>query len=139
PMALLCADLKHLSNYAMVSNPAYKIMRHLLPGPYTFILPATREVPKRMLMKQHTVGIRVPDNNVMQELVRELGQPVVNTSAELPDSGLFVNAEDIEDHLGKQLGCVVDGGILLDERSTVIDLTNDEPILLRQGKGPFNI
>lgn len=137
PMALLCADLKQLSVYAHVTTPAYKIMRRLLPGPYTFILDATREVPKRMLMKQKTVGIRVPDNRVVQDLVKELGQPIISTSAELPDYGLFLNAEDIEDHIGKQLGCVIDGEVLPDERSTVIDLRKEEPVVTRRGKGPF--
>ena len=138
PMALLCADLKHISVYARVSNPAYKVMRHLLPGPYTFILEATREVPKRMLTKQRTVGIRVPDNQVIQDLVNELGEPILTTSAEVPDYGLFLNAEDIEERLGKQLGCVIDGGILPDERSTMVDLSNETPIVLREGKGSLN-
>jgi len=85
PMSLLCSDLKHLSIYAHVSTPAYKVMRHLLPGPYTFVLPATREVPKLMLRKQRTVGLRVPDNRVIQALVAELGHSVINTSAQISD------------------------------------------------------
>lgn len=139
PMALLCADLKSVARYAHVSTPAYKIMRHLLPGPFTFILPATHEVPKLMLMKQHTVGIRVPDNKVIQDLVLEVGQPILSTSAEVPDYELFITAEDVEDALGKQLAYIIDGGILPDERSTVVDLTGDEPVVLRQGKGNFQI
>ncbi len=139
PMAVLCADLKSVSLYAHVPTPAYKIMRHLLPGPYTFVLSATREVPKLMLMKQRTVGIRVPDNLILQDLVRELHQPMVTTSAEISEEALLLTAEDIEDRLGKQLGCVIDGGLLPDERSTVIDLTNEVPIILRQGKGAFII
>jgi len=135
PMSLLCSDLKHLSVFAHVSTPAYKVMRHLLPGPYTFVLPATREVPKLMLRKQRTVGIRVPANTVIHDLVIELGHPIISTSAELLDDGLFLTAEDIEERLGKQLGCVIDGGILTDERSTVIDLTNEEPAVVRWGKG----
>lgn len=137
PMALLCSDLKSISVYAHVSNPAYKIMRRLLPGPFTFVLEATREVPKLMLMKQKTVGIRVPDNNIVSDLVRELHHPMLSTSAEIPDYSLFLTAEDIEERLGKQLGCVIDGGLLPDERSTVIDLTKDEPVILRRGKGRF--
>lgn len=139
PMSLICSDLKHLSIYAHVSTPAYKVMRHLLPGPYTFVLPATREVPKLMLRKQHTVGIRVPDNRVIQALVAELGHPVINTSAQILDEELFLTAEDIEDRLGNQLGCVIDGSLLTDERSTVIDLTNDEPVVVRRGKGEFEL
>jgi tRNA threonylcarbamoyl adenosine modification protein (Sua5/YciO/YrdC/YwlC family) len=137
PMALLVDDLSTAALYGRISNPAYKIMRRLLPGPYTFVLKATHEVPKLMLMKQHTIGIRAPDNRIVQELVRELGHPILSTSAEIPDHGLFLEAEDIEAAIGKQLGCVIDGGLLPDERSTIIDLTNDEPLVLRQGKGPF--
>lgn len=137
PMALLCADLKHISIYARVSNPAYKVMRHLLPGPYTFILEATREVPKRMLMKQRTVGIRVPDSRVVQELVQELDEPILCTSAEIAEYGVFLTAEDIEERLGKQLGCIVDGGLLPDKRSTIVDLSDESPVVLRDGKGPF--
>ncbi|RJP76050.1 MAG: threonylcarbamoyl-AMP synthase [Candidatus Zixiibacteriota bacterium] len=139
PMALLFADFKSVAAYARMSTPAYKIMRHLLPGPYTFILEATREVPKLMLSRQKTVGIRVPDNLVAQELVREMHTPIMTTSAELDDHGLLLNAEDIEAAIGRQLGCVVDGGVLPDERSTIVDLSGDEPVLLRAGKGPFEM
>lgn len=137
PMALLCADLKHISVYARVSTPAYKIIKRHLPGPYTFVLEATREVPKRMLTKQHTVGLRVPDNAIVQELVRELGEPILATSAEVVGYGIFTDPEDIEARLGKQLGCVIDGGILTDARSTIIDLSDDIPVILREGKGLY--
>ena len=137
PMALLCADLKHISVYARVSNPAYKVLRRFLPGPFTFILEATREVPKRMLTKQRTVGLRVPDNRIVQELVNELGEPILTTSAEVADYGLFLDAEDIEESLGKQLQCVIDGGILPNERSTIVDLSDEFPLVLREGKEPF--
>ncbi len=137
PMALLCSDLKSIAVYAHVTNPAYKIMRHLVPGPYTFVLEATREVPKLMLMKQHTVGLRIPKHQVILDLVQELHHPLISTSAELPDFGLFLTAEDIEDRIGKQIGCVIEGGVLPDQRSTVLDLTNEEPRVLRYGKGVF--
>ncbi|MBU0518409.1 threonylcarbamoyl-AMP synthase [bacterium] len=137
PMALLCADLKDIAFYAKVSNPNYKILRRYLPGPYTFILNATREVPKLMLMKQRTVGLRLPDNNIVQALVAELGEPVLTTSAELPDTGQFYDADEIEERIGKQLGCVIDGGICPDDRSTIVDLSSEEPVILRQGKGEF--
>ena len=139
PMSLLCSDLKHLAHFAQVSTPAYKVMRHLIPGPYTFVLPATRDVPKLMLRKQHTVGIRVPDNNVIRDLVVELGHPMINTSAQVAQEELFLTAEDIEERLGKQLGCVIDGGVLTDVRSTVINLTNEEPVVIRWGKGQFEL
>jgi tRNA threonylcarbamoyl adenosine modification protein (Sua5/YciO/YrdC/YwlC family) len=137
PMAILCADLKDLAFYARVSNPVYKILRRHLPGPYTFILQATREVPKLMITKQKTVGLRVPDNRIVQELIQEMGEPILTTSAEITDFGLFMDAEDIEYKIGKQLGCVIDGGIITDERSTIVDLTNEYPVILREGKHPF--
>lgn len=137
PMALLCADLKHISVYARVSNPAYKSMRHYLPGPYTFILEATRKVPKIMLTRQRTVGIRVPDNVIVQDLVRELGEPILTTSAEVTDYGLFTDPHDIEDRFGKQLGCVIDGGAVRNEESTVVDLSVEPPVILRKGKDRF--
>jgi len=137
PMSLLCSNLKHIAVYARVSNPAYKELRRYLPGPYTFILEATREVPKLMLRKQRTVGIRVPDNLVVQELVKELDEPILTTSAEIPDYGLFIDAEDINDRIGKLLGCIIDGGILPDERSTIVDLSDEFPVVVRAGKGPF--
>jgi tRNA threonylcarbamoyl adenosine modification protein (Sua5/YciO/YrdC/YwlC family) len=136
-MAILCADLKDLAFYARVSNPVYKILRRHLPGPYTFILQATREVPKLMITKQKTVGLRVPDNRIVQELIQEMGEPILTTSAEITDFGLFMDAEDIEYKIGKQLGCVIDGGIITDERSTIVDLTNEYPVILREGKHPF--
>ncbi len=137
PMAILCADLKHLAVYAKVSNPAYKVLRSHLPGPFTFVLPATREVPKLMLTKQRTVGLRVPDHRIVQDLVHELGEPILSTSAEIADYGLFLDGEELQERLGKQLDCVIHSGILTDERSTIIDLTDDIPTVLRQGKAPF--
>jgi len=139
PMSLLCADQKHIAVYAHISTPAYKVLRRLLPGPYTFILDATREVPDRMLTRQRTVGLRVPDNIIVHDIVRELGEPILATTAEVEPWGLFLEAEEIETHLGKQLGYVIEGGILPDERSTIIDLTDDEPVLVRPGKGEFEI
>jgi tRNA threonylcarbamoyl adenosine modification protein (Sua5/YciO/YrdC/YwlC family) len=137
PMAILCADLKDLAVYARVSNPVYKILRRHLPGPYTFILQATREVPKLMITKQKTVGLRVPDHVIVQDLIHELGEPILTTSAEITGLGLFLDADDIDYKIGKQLGCVIDGGIITDERSTIVDLTDDYPIILREGKAPF--
>ncbi|TKJ38411.1 threonylcarbamoyl-AMP synthase [candidate division LCP-89 bacterium B3_LCP] len=137
PMALLCADLKHIAVYARISNSTYKVLRRHLPGPYTFILQASREVPKLMLTKQKTVGLRVPDNQIVQDLVQELEEPILTTTAEVTDYGLFTEAIDIEEKFGNQLGCVIDGGILPDERSTIVDLSDDFPQVLREGKGKF--
>jgi len=134
-LSFICPDLKGISEYAYVSNAAYKIMRHLLPGPYTFILNATRQVPKVLLEKRKTVGIRVPDNTVCHALLAEFGNPVISTSARLPDQDYVGNPDMIESIFEKKVDLFLDAGPGSMEPSTVIDLTQDEPVLVRQGKG----
>ncbi len=136
-LSFICADLKHIAEYAHVSNAAYKIMRHLLPGPYTFILTATREVPKILLEKRKTVGIRVPDNATCQALLSEFGRPVISTSACLPEQEFLTDPDDIAVTFGHAVDLFLDAGPGGLEPSTIIDLTQDEPILIRQGKGPL--
>jgi tRNA threonylcarbamoyl adenosine modification protein (Sua5/YciO/YrdC/YwlC family) len=135
PLSFICADLSDLSRYAQVSNAAFATMRRLTPGPYTFVLKATNLVPKIAVTRQHTVGIRVPDSPVALALVRALGRPLVSTSAATPDGDVLVDPSDIQDLLGHGLDLVLDAGYHLDEPSTVIDLSEDEPVILRQGKG----
>jgi tRNA threonylcarbamoyl adenosine modification protein (Sua5/YciO/YrdC/YwlC family) len=134
-LSFICSDLKGISEYAFVSNAAYKIMRHLLPGPYTFILNATREVPKVLLEKRKTVGIRVPDNVVCQALLAEFGSPVISTSACLPGQDYIGNPDLIESAFARSVDLLLDAGPGGIEPSTVIDLTQDEPVLVRKGKG----
>ncbi|NOZ62102.1 MAG: threonylcarbamoyl-AMP synthase [Calditrichaeota bacterium] len=136
PLSFICPDLKDISNYAHVSNRAYRVMRHLLPGAYTFILRATRLVPKLMVSKRKTVGIRVPDNNICLSLLKELGHPIVSTSASFSEVDIFTDAQEIDIRLGHILEIIIDGGELGTESSTVIDLTNDDNfVVVRQGKG----
>jgi len=138
PLSFICADLKDISRYAHVSDSAYRIMKRLLPGPYTFVLPATREVPRLVMTKRKTVGIRVPDNNICLEIVRALGNPVISTSA-TSDQKYFDDPDIIEDKLGHAVDYILDGGIIPFEPSTVIDFTDgDEPVLLREGKGDLS-
>jgi tRNA threonylcarbamoyl adenosine modification protein (Sua5/YciO/YrdC/YwlC family) len=139
PFSFICADLKDISLYTKVSNYAYKTMKRLLPGPYTFILEGTRLVPKIMLTKRATAGIRVPDNQICLAMVKELGHPIITTSAQLPDGGGFYDPGEIEQKTGKLLDAVIDGGILASEPSSVIDLTDDQPKILREGKGDVSI
>ena len=134
-LSFICSDLKGISEYAYVSNAAYKIMRHLLPGPYTFILNATRQVPKVLLEKRKTVGIRIPDNSVCHALLAEFGHPVISTSASLPDQEYIGNPDAIESTFARWVDLFLDAGPGGLEPSTVIDLTEDEPVLIRQGKG----
>jgi len=135
PFSLICADLKDISLYAKVSNYAYKTMKRLLPGPYTFILEGTKLVPKIMLTRRMTAGIRVPKNPICLGIVYELGHPIISTSATLPGGEVLYDPADIESKVGKALDLVIDGGILVSEPSSVIDLTEDRPKVLRQGKG----
>jgi tRNA threonylcarbamoyl adenosine modification protein (Sua5/YciO/YrdC/YwlC family) len=134
-LSFICSDLKNISEYAYVSNAAYKIMRRLLPGPYTFILSATKQVPKILLEKRTTVGIRVPDNAVCQALLSEFGRPVISTSACLPDQEFLSDTEEIAatfEHLADLFLDSGPGGL---EPSTIIDFTQEEPVIVRQGKG----
>ena len=135
PLSFICADLKDISRYAYVSTQAYKIMKRLLPGPYTFILKATKLVPKIALTKQNTVGIRIPDNKVCLALVRELGHPIISTSVHRPDESLYSDPMEIEERFSKQLDLVIDGGIIVAEHSSIVDLAGDSPEVIREGKG----
>ncbi len=140
PLSFICPNLKDISKYAYVSNPAYRVMRHLLPGPYTFILPGTRLVPKLMLTKRKTVGIRVPDNRICQELLLRLGHPIVSTSASINHDQVLTDPEEIDIHLGHALDLVIDGGIQGVTASSVIDLSNDSDFrVLRVGKGDVSM
>jgi tRNA threonylcarbamoyl adenosine modification protein (Sua5/YciO/YrdC/YwlC family) len=135
PFSFICADLKSISLYAKVSNYAYKTMKRFLPGPYTFVLEGTKLVPKIMLTRRRTAGIRVPNNPICLGIVKDLGHPVISTSAMLAGGEVFYDPAEIENELGHALDLVIDGGVLVSEPSSVIDLTEDIPKVLRTGKG----
>ena len=135
PFSFICADLGDISNYAVVDNYAYKIMKRLLPGPYTFILGASRLVPKILLPKRKEVGIRIPDNNICLSLVREFGSPIISTTVKSCDDEIITDPYMIEEELGHCVDLVIDGGILSPELSTVVSLANDTPEIIREGKG----
>ena len=139
PLSFICSDLKDISRYAFVSNFAYKTMKRLLPGPYTFILKATKLVPKIALTKQNTVGIRIPDNRICLALVKELGHPIISTSVNKPDEGLYNDPAEIEERFGKQLDLVIDGGVIFPEHSSIIDVTDESPKVIRKGKGDVSL
>ncbi len=134
-LSFICPDLKGISEYAFVSNGAYKIMRRLLPGPYTFILSATRQVPRILLEKRKTVGIRVPDNVACQALLAEFGKPIISTSACLHDQDFLNDPDEIAANFDHLVDLFLDSGPGGLEPSTVIDLTEDEPVIVRKGKG----
>lgn len=139
PFSFICADLKNISQYAKVSNYAYKTMKRLLPGPYTFILTGSKLVPKIMLTKRKTAGIRVPANNICLALVSALGNPIISTSATTPDGDVFHDASFIHDHFGSRLDAVIDGGPVSGMPSSVVSLENDEPEIIREGLGDISL
>ncbi len=134
-LSIICSDLKDISHYAQVSNYAYKTMKKLLPGPYTFILQATRLVPKVMLTKRKTIGIRIPDNPICLALVKELGHPIITASVAKTDQELYSDPLEIHERLKGKVELVLDGGTIVAEHSTVVDLTGDVPEIVRLGKG----
>jgi tRNA threonylcarbamoyl adenosine modification protein (Sua5/YciO/YrdC/YwlC family) len=135
PLSFICSDLKHISQYAKVTDYAYKTMKRLLPGSYTFILEASRLVPKIILPKRPTTGIRVPDNNICMAMVRELGQPIISTSVKTEEGEDLGNPYIIEEHFGKLVDLIIDGGNIIPEPSSVISLVDDNIEILRIGKG----
>lgn len=139
PFSFICADLKDIARYAIVSNYAYKTMKRLLPGPYTFILQGTKLVPKMMLSKRKMVGIRVPLNPIALSLVSELGNPIISTSAAVDKDDIYPDAGLIHDELGHLVDLVIDGGPQTGEPSSVVSLVDDAPEILRKGQGDVSI
>ncbi len=138
PFSFICADLSDAANYAQVSNFAFRIMKRHLPGPYTFVLEASRIVPESLVTKQKTVGIRIPECPIALEIVRELGHPLVTTSANVSGAETYHDASEIEDTLGRQLDYVADGGILRGDPSSVVSLVGDKLEVLREGSGELS-
>lgn len=134
-LSFVFADLKHISHYAHVTDFAYKILRRYLPGPYTFVLQATRLVPRIVLTKRQEVGIRIPDNRVCHALLQDLGNPILSSSARMPDDQLYDDPREIDRHYGNQVDLVIDGGTFLPEPSSIVSLLDDDPRVLREGKG----
>ncbi|MCK5688113.1 threonylcarbamoyl-AMP synthase [Myxococcota bacterium] len=140
-LSFICSDLSEVARYTVISDRAYRIMRHHVPGPYTFILPATREVPKILQSKTRTVGIRIPECMVATELVRGLGHPIVTTTVarEIEGETAYSNDPDeISSLFGRSLDVLLDAEALYGEPSSVIDLTGDEPVIIRKGAGDLS-
>ena len=133
PFSFICDSLKEISRYAIVSNYAYKTMRRLLPGPYTFVLEGTTLVPKIMLTKRKTVGIRVPDNKICLAIVQTLGRPIISTSAGYDDP------QSIKEAYESNLDIVIEGGELVPIPSSVVSLIDDAPEVIREGKGDVSM
>ncbi len=135
PFSFICSTQSEVAKYAKVSNFAYKLMKRLLPGPYTFVMEATSIVPDLLQTKQKTVGIRMPDNQICAAIVATLGDPLVTTSANLSGEEPIGDPREIFNSLRNQLDIVVDGGILSPDVSSVVSLLQDVPIVLRKGVG----
>ncbi|MGK2906086.1 MAG: L-threonylcarbamoyladenylate synthase [Desulfuromonadales bacterium] len=138
PFSFICYDLSDAANYAHVSNFAFKIMKRHLPGPYTFVLDATRIVPDSLTTRQKTVGIRIPDDEIALAIVRELGHPLVTTSANLTGETPLHDPVEIEASMGHMLDLVIDGGIRFGDPSTVISLIGDNVEVIREGCGDIS-
>lgn len=134
---LVCRDLSELSTYAQVDNPAFRLMKNNTPGNYTFILKATKEVPRRLMSdKRKTIGLRVPSNPIALALLDAIDEPLMSTTLMLPGNDFAESdPEAISDHLGKQVDLVIHGGFLGQQPTTVIDLTGDAPVVVREGVG----
>lgn len=135
PFSFICADLSDIAHYAKVSNYAFKIMKRLLPGPYTFVLDATSVVPDLLMTKQKTVGIRIPSNRICLAVVKQLGHPIVTTSANFSGEEPIGDPFRVENILGKLIDLTIDGGVLSADVSSVVSLIGDVPEVLRKGVG----
>lgn len=141
PFSFVCSDLSHISEYARVSNPAFRLMKHLIPGPFTFILPASRlkQIPKSVISKRKTVGIRVPNNKICLMLVRELGHPILSASVTDENGGYINDPLIIKEKFEKRVDLIIDGGYSLLDASTVLDLTDEQPVVAREGVGNISM
>ena len=133
--SFICSNFKEISKYAKISDYAFKKMKHLLPGPYTFILPTTRLVPKELWSKRKTVGIRIPDNKVALKLVELLGNPIVSTSTTSRKGDILYEPFDIRNIFNNQVDFMLASGNLIGDPSSVIDLSEDQPEIIRRGAG----
>ena len=134
---LVCRDLTEIAKYARVDTWQFRLLKSCTPGPYTFLLEATRETPRRLQHeKRRTIGIRIPDHKVAQMLLAELGEPLMSSTLLMPGDGLPLNdAEEIEQRLGRELDAILDGGSCGLEPTTVIDLAARPPVIVREGRG----
>lgn len=133
--SFLIPDLKDISKYAKVSDYAYRMMKKHLPGPYTFVLPASKEVPKKLWTKRKQVGIRIPNHNIAIQLAKELGNPIVSTSVTNRKGDVLFNPEEIKIIFNSQVDLMLSSGALNGKPSTIVDLSSDIPEVLREGAG----
>ncbi len=134
-LSFILPDLKQIAEWAIVPDYAYRIMRRVAPGPYTFVLRATKKVPKLLLSNQKTVGIRIPDSEVAIELVKELGRPILSTSVPAGQDGFYSDPQEIAERFRNEIDLILDAGVMMNTPSTVVDFSKDEPEIIREGAG----
>ncbi|MBZ0273841.1 threonylcarbamoyl-AMP synthase [bacterium] len=139
PLSFLCRDLSNIAEFAKLTDEAYRTMRRLLPGPYTFILDATKTAPRFTQTARKEIGIRIPNDAICMAIIEELGEPLVSTSAYIEGGDLLSDPEDIERVLGGYVDLIVDAGVIVPEPSTIISFVEGGPTLIRQGKGAFDL
>ncbi len=137
--SFVCSDLKDIAKYARVSDYAYRTMKRLLPGPYTFILPAAKQVPKKLWSKRKTVGIRIPKHTVTQKLVAELGNPIISTSATNRKGKLILDPAEIKSIFQSQVDLMLSQGALNGKPSSIVDLSGETPEVVREGAGDISL
>ena len=137
--SFVCSNLKDIAKYAIVSDYAYRTMKHLLPGPYTFILPAAKLVPKTLWTKRKTVGIRVPHHSVTLKLVEEVGNPIISTSVTSGNGNILINPEEIRETFKNQVDLMLSAGVLNNIPSSIVDLSDDQPEIIREGAGDVSL
>jgi len=137
--SFVCSNLKDIARYAIVSDYAYRSMKHLLPGPYTFILPAAKLVPKTLWTKRKTVGIRVPNHAVTLSLVEEVGNPIISTSVTNRNGDILMDPDEIREVFNNQVDLMLSAGALNNIPSSIVDLSKDEPEIIREGAGDVSL
>ncbi|MCK5056049.1 MAG: threonylcarbamoyl-AMP synthase [Candidatus Aminicenantes bacterium] len=137
-LSLIFSDLKGIADWAHIPNGAFRLMRRVLPGQYTFILPASKELPKSIVQKRTTMGVRVPDSEVVRRLIDELGRPLLSSSVPKGADDYFTDPGEIAERYNHEIDLILDGGIMPTLPSTVVDFTVDPPEILREGAGDVN-
>lgn len=138
-LSFICPSLKDISKYAKISDYAYRTIKHLVPGPYTFILPAAKQVPKKLWTKRKTVGIRIPNHLIALKLLEELGNPIISTSTTNRKGDVLYDPKEIQAIFNSQVDLMLSSGNLSGKTSSVIDLSDDEPVIIREGAGDLSL
>lgn len=134
-LTLICPDLKEISQWAVVPDHAYRIMRRVIPGQYTFVLRATKQIPKILLQNRKTIGVRFPDSAVVKSLLEHLGRPIISSSVPHVDNDYFTDPEELARRFPNDIDLILDAGVMFNQPSTVVDFTKDEPEIIREGAG----